>query len=157
MTLKRTMILAVTCAFALILLVSCETVAVHGRAGSRHGAWIGNGPPAHAKAHGYRRKHVCGHELVYDADCGVYVVVGVAGCYYYEGNFYRQFGDGWQIGVEVDGDWGPVAVNLLPPGLWTRARAHARVQTQTASVPKPKAWQGKRPVEKEKEYAKGRH
>ena len=93
MVLKRTLILGLTCSLALVLLASCETVEEQRQDEQRHGGWIGSGPaasgtqvekapPSHAPAHGQRRKQVCGYELLYDSNWGVYVVVGVRDCYY---------------------------------------------------------------------------
>ena len=94
---KRILTIGVICSLALILLASCDTGHVHRRPRPRHGGWVENGPPAHAKAHGYRRKHACGYELVYDAHCGLYVVVGVADSYYHNEHFYRLRGDVWSV------------------------------------------------------------
>ena len=51
-----------TSAFILLMTASCS------RYGVRHQPTVsrGKGPPAHAPAHGYRRKHAAGMELVYD-------------------------------------------------------------------------------------------
>jgi len=128
---KRILTIGVIFSLALILLTSCDTVHVHRRRPPRHSGWIENGPPAHAQAHGYRRKHACGYELVYDAHCGLYVVVGIPDCYYHGEHFYRLRDDVWEVSLRADGGWAPVSVSVLPPGLQKKAsqRAHARVQT----------------------------
>ena len=113
------------CACALLVVTSCGSRHVH------HHRHIGHGPPAHARAHGYHRKHVHGYELVYNASYGVYVVVGVADCYYHEGHFYRLRGDVWQISLRADSGWKPVGRPLLPSGL--RARTHAKAKVMTNS------------------------
>jgi len=49
MTLKKTMILGMTCGLAIILLSSCDTANVQSRSTFRHGAWIGYGRCAYAE------------------------------------------------------------------------------------------------------------
>lgn len=76
------------------------------------------GPPAHAPAHGYRRKHQHdGIELVYDADVEVYVVVGREAVYW-DGTRYLRWVDGaWQAGVRIDGVWVTIASRDVPRAL----------------------------------------
>jgi len=124
MTSLRTLLLRAACGFALVVLASCDTVSVYRIPAPRRGPGVGHGPPAHAQAHGYRRKQVHGYDMVYDSGRGVYVVVGVADCYYHEGHFYRLRGDLWEISLRADADWRPVTVGSLPPGL--RAKAQTR-------------------------------
>jgi hypothetical protein len=99
----------------ILLLSSCDSLEVYRV--SHRGPGLGHGPPAHAQAHGYRRKQVCGYELTYDSDSGVYVVIGMTDHYYHDGHFYRLHGGLWQISVRADGDWRPVVHESLPPGL----------------------------------------
>ncbi len=140
MTPKRTLIFGTICGLALILLTSCETASVHGR----RGGWIGNGamadggriesgPPAYAKAQGLRRKQVCGYDLLYDTNWGVYIVVGIAECYYHNGHFYRLRGNDWQRSPRADSGWDSVSVTLLPPGLQGRAGSRARNKARTSA------------------------
>lgn len=140
---RRTLTLGVAFGLAVILLSSCDTVHVHRRPQPGQGGWagngtvhhepgIGNGPPAHAKAHGYRRKQVCGYELVYDANWGLYVVVGIDDCYYHEDHFYRLRNDVWEISLRADSGWSPVSVTMLPPGL--QKKAGQRVRAKAAQV-----------------------
>jgi hypothetical protein len=164
MTPKRTLICGTICGLALILLTSCDTVSVH----RRRGGWIGNGPstrsgrietgpPAHAKAHGYRRKQVCGYDLMYDTNWGVYIVVGITDCYYHDGHFYRLRGEDWQISLRADSGWGPASVTLLPPGLQKKATTRARAKAQIAAVPKPQVQGKAQSFGKGKGYAKVKH
>lgn len=81
----------------------------------------GYGPPPHAPAHGYRRKHRSGVELVYDAGLGAYVVVGYPGVYFHDGHYYRLHDGRWHVGVELDGPWRPAPPRALPPGLRKKA------------------------------------
>lgn len=131
---KRIWVSRTVCTFAIVLLTSCDTVHVHRRPNPGRGPGIGHGPPAHAKAHGYHRKQVCGHDLVYDTTWGVYVVVGVTDCYYHDGHFYRLSGDRWQISLRADSGWGPVGRELLPPGLrgMGQAKVHAKAETKVS-------------------------
>jgi len=117
---KRNVLIAVVSVASLALLASCDTVAIHRRPGH------GYGPPAHARAHGYRRTCVHGHDLVYDADCGVYVVVGMTDCYYHDGYFYRLRGDVWEISLRAD-LWESASYDRLPPGLRIKAKPVAKV------------------------------
>ena len=138
---KKALILKIACGFAIILLASCDTVHVHRRPNPGRGPGIGHGPPAHAKAHGYHRKQACGYDLLYDADWGVYVVVGVADCYYHEGHFYRPCSDGWQISLRVDSGWNLTPHASLPPGLRKKAqvKTHAKAHAKAAPRLSPQA------------------
>ena len=116
MTLKRIAALLVAWVCALLLTTSCSRYAV------RTGPVVrpGNGPPAHAPAHGYRNKQVCGVELVFDAGRGVYVVVGLPDHYYYDGYFYRLRADAWEMSLKPDTGWASVSIGSLPSGLQAR-------------------------------------
>ncbi|MBN1361995.1 MAG: hypothetical protein JW993_15475 [Sedimentisphaerales bacterium] len=134
------------CLSATAFVVSCDSsdsYHVYGR-----GPAIGHGPPAHAPAHGYRRHHVGGYEVVYDSSSGVYVVVGIPGCYYHEGYFYRVHDDIWGISVRADGGWSVIGHDGLPPGLRTKAKV------RVASGGGPKLKVGPSPQGKAKGHAK---
>ena len=77
------------------------------------------GPPDHAPAHGYHKKHGNSNVvLVYDSDLDVYVVSDHDDCYYTAGQFYRRVEGAWEWSVCIDGPWKAVAHrNDLPPGL----------------------------------------
>jgi len=122
MTRKGTLGLALFCGCAILLMASCKSIDVYGFSNHDTVYSVGNGPPAHAKAHGYRRKHACGHELKYDVVYGIYVVVGVDNCYYHDGHFYRLSGDQWQVSLRVDSGWTSAKFDSLPPGLRTKAK-----------------------------------
>jgi hypothetical protein len=77
----------------------------------------GNGPPPHAPAHGYRHKHQHGVELVYNAELGVYVVVGFSNHYFYDGHYFRRDGEEWEISMDIKGPWIIAAQDVLPSGL----------------------------------------
>ena len=83
------------------------------------------GPPAHAPAHGYRRKHVHGWELVFDSDLGVYVVVGLSDHYYHDGYFFRLSGGIWEKCPKPDGRWKIVSDNSLPIGLQAKVKVNS--------------------------------
>lgn len=127
----RNKLLAGVCLAATAFVASCNSVDGYGV--YHRGPGVGHGPPAHAKAHGYRRKQVCGYEMVYDAGLGVYVVIGVSDCYYHQGYFYRWHGDVWQVTLRIDGDWSAVGHDKLPPGL--RRKAKAQAQSKGAHAP----------------------
>jgi hypothetical protein len=76
------------------------------------------GPPPHAPAHGYRRKHQQdGVDLVFDSGLGVYVVVGTPDCWWLDGGYYRWRDGVWSMGVHVSGPWTAVEVGKVPSGL----------------------------------------
>jgi hypothetical protein len=78
------------------------------------------GPPPHAPAHGYRRKHQQdGVELVFDSGLGVYVVVGQTDCWWDDDHYYRWRDGVWLTAVHVSGPWSTVEVNVVPGGLRT--------------------------------------
>lgn len=120
MTFKTITSFAITSACALLLTASCEESVVHRGPTVRRG----NGPPAHAPAHGRRRKQIRGVELVFDSSWGVYVVVGVVDHYYHDGYFYRLHGGLWEVSLCPDRDWAPAPNKSLPPGL--QAQGHRK-------------------------------
>jgi hypothetical protein len=110
----------VTCACILLMTTSCS------RYGIRHKPTVsrGKGPPAHAPAHGYRRKHVAGMELVFDSGRGVYIVVGLPNHYYHDGYFYRLRDGLWEMSLKHDGDWKVVSQKSLPLGLQVKVKSN---------------------------------
>ena len=84
-----------------------------------------SGPPAHAPAHGYRRKHVQGVEVVFDSGLGVYVVVGLTDHYYHDGYFFRLRSGIWESCPQPDGHWKVVSANSLPIGLQAKAKVNS--------------------------------
>ncbi len=118
--------LVVVSILLVLALSSCSSVEVRGTPGRKVGN--GNGPPAHAKAHGYRRKHASGVELVYQSKSGVYVVVGMPNYYYCDCNdyFYRLGPRGWQASVSIKDGWTYVTDKSLPPGLRTARKGKGK-------------------------------
>ena len=103
-------------ALCAMLLSSCKTVAVSYPASNKKVT----GPPAHAPAHGYRRKLASNVEVVFDSDSGVYVVIGWNHHFWLDGLYYRFSGDQWQVSVTIDGGWKGIGKEKLPPGLRTK-------------------------------------
>jgi hypothetical protein len=62
-----------------------------------------HGPPPHAPAHGYRRIHQEGHDLVLDESLGCYTVVGYRDYYFHDGSYFRFAGDGWEVSAHLGG------------------------------------------------------
>ncbi|QJA06756.1 hypothetical protein FVE67_08120 [Thermosulfurimonas marina] len=75
------------------------------------------GPPPHAPAWGYRKKHPSGVELEFDRDLGVYVVIGRQGIYFWEGFFFKFEGDHWWMAASLEGPWEVAEPKRIPPGL----------------------------------------
>ena len=110
----------------LLTTVSCDSLEVYNAPGRGHG------PPAHARAHGYRNKQVAGVELSYDSGLGLYIVVGRSNHYYHNGYFYRCHGVVWQISSEPNGGWKSISKESLPSGL--RAKSKGRKNKVTLSA-----------------------
>lgn len=102
----------------------------------------GHGPPPHAPAHGYRRKHEQAYhshtgsvELVFDSGLGVYVVVGMRD-YYYWNNSYLYVRDGqWWMSTYLDGEWRPRDTSSLPGGLQQKYAAGAKGKKAKKNAP----------------------
>ena len=88
-----------------------------------HGHHSYGGPPPHAPAHGYRRNHK-GHDLVFDSDLGVYVVVGLANVWFLDGSYFRISGDRWEISAGTRGPWRVAAVSSVPGRLYAKRHPH---------------------------------
>ena len=138
MTFKAITSFVITTTCALLMTASCSEDVVYRRPipGRKHG------PPAHAPAHGHRRKYVEGVELIFDAGMGVYVVVGCVDHYYYDGYFFRLDGDVWQVSLYPDRGWGPLGHKTLPSGLPAKSngkiKSHGRGQGNGRSQGKGK-------------------
>jgi len=82
------------------------------------------GPPPHAPAHGHRRKHHDGIELVYDSEIGVYVVVGRSHHYHDGRSYFRWIGGEWMMSVRMDDGWVAVGSTDVPTRLAARHGKH---------------------------------
>lgn len=80
----------------------------------------GYGPPPHAPAHGRRRRHPSGVELIYDPVLALYIVVGHPGIYYHDGVFFRHDHGTWYTSRRYDRDWRRTRSRRVPPGLRRR-------------------------------------
>lgn len=107
---------------AVLLSTGCIVVDPSGppRAAHRH---YDSGPPPHAPAHGYRHKHR-GHDLVFNTELGVYVVVGLRDVWFLDGNYFRVMGDHFEIAVGVDGPWRVASVKAVPAPLYQKRHPH---------------------------------
>jgi hypothetical protein len=76
-----------------------------------------HGPPPWAPAHGYRRKHAAGIDLIFDRNIGVYLITGHPRHYFYNGRFYRYRDNFWEASPYWAGPWGGIDLIGLPPGL----------------------------------------
>lgn len=121
------------CLASLLLLAVCDTASAFRLFFWRRPAR--QGPPAHAPAHGYRRQHICGYELVFDTGLGVYVAVGHTDIYYHQGHFYRCHAGVWQISLRAD-VWKPAGIDKLPPGLRIKAKSMAKLNGNGNSLVK---------------------
>lgn len=95
-------------------LSGCNVIKVKAYDAGHHG-----GPPPHAPAHGYRQKHH-GHELEYDSDLGVYIVIGLASLYFIDGVYYKISNDNWFSSDRPDGGWHAYNNNVLPGKLYNK-------------------------------------
>lgn len=101
-----------------LMLASCRNFSIGTRSEPRYERRYESkpGPPPHAPAHGYRRKHQ-GAELVYDSGRGIYVVIDFPNHYYFKGHYYRLGEAQWEVGVNLEGPWGFISYGELPKGL----------------------------------------
>jgi hypothetical protein len=81
------------------------------------------GPPPHAPAHGYRAKHH-GHDLVFDHELGVYVVVGLTDVWFLDGSYFRISGDHWEVSVGSPDRWRVASVSVVPARLQAKRHPH---------------------------------
>ena len=115
MILKRIGLTGTLVACALFAFPACETMYVGGGGGGYNNH---PGPPAHAPAHGYKKKHHDdGPELVFDSGLGVYLVVGSANVYFDNDSYFRYSNGGWEFGVNLSGPWRTADYRHVPPGL----------------------------------------
>ncbi len=96
------------------------------------------GPPAHAPAHGHKRKHQSGPELLFDSGLGVYVVVGYTDIYFHDGWFIRVHNGSWQISTTLDGSWQVKSAAWVPSSL--RSKHHGKKQKARGRGAAKPAW-----------------
>ena len=97
-----------------------------------HGYHDAGGPPPHAPAHGYRRNHQ-GHDLVFDADLGVYAVVGLSSVWFLDGTYFRISGDHWEMSVGLGGPWRVAGARAVPGRLYAKRHPHGGPPGQAKS------------------------
>lgn len=87
----------------------------------------GKGPPAHAPAHGYRRKfQQDGVTLELDETRNVYVVVGLEDVFFFEKRYYRCGEGKWFASPRPDGAWVAIVIGDVPAGLRDYKPKHAK-------------------------------
>jgi hypothetical protein len=110
-------------AFAALASSLSACVVVDGRGPHTGPPVHASGPPPHAPAHGYRHKHH-GHELVFDATLGVYVVVAFPELWFLDGSYFRWYGERWEMGVDLNGPWRAARAEAVPFKLRERGHPH---------------------------------
>ena len=87
----------------------------------------GKGPPAHAPAHGYRRKfQQDGVTLELDTGRNVYVVIELEDVFFFEKRYFRCAEQRWFASARPDGGWVLVALADVPVGLRDYKPKHAK-------------------------------
>jgi len=81
------------------------------------------GPPPHAPAHGHRHKHH-GHDLVFDQELGVYVVVGLHDVWFLDGSYFRISGESWEVSVGTPDHWRVASISVVPTRLYAKRHPH---------------------------------
>lgn len=127
-----------------LMLVSCSSFSIGTRSERRYEPRSERrygrkpGPPPHAPAHGYRRKHR-GVELVYDSGRGIYVVIDFPNHYYFKGHYYRlgeiQGEIQWEVGVNLEGPWGFISYGELPKGLRIEKKGKGKARGKSKGHP----------------------
>ena len=78
------------------------------------------GPPPRASAHGWRRRHPDGVEIVYRSELGAYAVVGLDDAYYCDDIFYLWDSGRWLRAPHFTGPWVAVPKSEVPANLARR-------------------------------------
>ena len=110
----NTLLLSTMIVMTAVLASSCRTVTVTYPTQAKKKV---TGPPAHAPAHGYRRKLPSNVEVVFDSDSGVYVVIGLDHYFWLDGHYYRFYKGQWEASVMIGNGWHSIAGKQLPAGL----------------------------------------
>ena len=77
-------------------------------------------PPPHTPAHGWRRRHPDGVEIIYRSELGAYVVVGLDDAYYCDDVFYLWDSGRWLRAPHFTGPWLAVPTSEVPANLVRR-------------------------------------
>ena len=93
------------------------------------------GPPPHAPAHGYRRKHGKDNVvLTYDSGIAVYVVSGYRDCYFNDGVYFRLSRSTWEMSTRIEGPWKVAVVDRdLPDGLKKKYKSKYKTESKQSS------------------------
>ena len=77
-------------------------------------------PPPRTPAHGWRRRHPDGVEIIYRSELGAYVVVGLDDAYYCDDVFYLWDSGRWLRAPHFTGPWVAVPTSEVPANLARR-------------------------------------
>ena len=78
-------------------------------------------PPPRSPAPGYHQLYR-GHDIRYDANLGVYVVLDLPNHYFYNDHYYRFHSGHWYYSRDLDEHWRRYDERKLPPGLAKKYR-----------------------------------
>jgi hypothetical protein len=106
----------------------------HGGSGVHVGGGVGvstpvvgkkGGPPDHAPAHGYRKKHEHDNvEMIYDGELHAYAVIDFANHYFHENMYFRLVGEYWEVAAVFNGPWTRAEERRIPATLRHKHRNH---------------------------------
>jgi hypothetical protein len=85
----------------------------------------GYGPPPYAPAHGYRTK-IHGHNMLYDAHLGVYVLLDLHDHYYHNLVYYKYNKKNWYYRQHDKDKWRKYDKRKLPEGLSRKYQDYER-------------------------------
>jgi len=81
----------------------------------------GYAPPPYAPAPGYHQIYR-GHDIRYDANLGVYLIVDMPNHYFFNDNYYRYHEGRWYYSRDLEKHWRHYDERKLPPGLAKKYR-----------------------------------
>ncbi len=103
-------------AFCLFVAPGCAVHRTHETVAAAYDADDAS-PPPRAPAHGWRRRHPDGVEMVYRSELGAYVVLGLDDAYYCDDVFYLWDSGRWLRAPHFMGPWVAVPTSEVPAHL----------------------------------------